>query len=125
MRGKLGEKNAHTRTAVIELATKVIDDEERLRATLLHEMCHAAQWLVDGVHKPPHGSSFKKWAALSTRVIGDVEVTTTHDYQIVYKYAWVRYISMQYANYCCFRHSVTHDCKQRYPCFADALALPL
>ena len=94
MRGKLGEKNAHTRTAVIELATKVIDDEERLRATLLHEMCHAAQWLVDGVHKPPHGSSFKKWAALSTRVIGDVEVTTTHDYQIVYKYAWVRYISM-------------------------------
>jgi len=90
MRGKLGEKNAHTRVATIELATKVIDDEDRLRATLLHEMCHAAQWLVDGVHKPPHGSHFKKWAALSTRVIGDVEVTTTHDYQIVYKYAWVR-----------------------------------
>ncbi len=90
MRGKLGEKNSHTRTATIELASKVIDDEERLRATLLHEMCHAAQWLLDGVHKPPHGSSFKKWAALSTRAIGDVEVTTTHDYQIVYKYAWVR-----------------------------------
>ena len=51
MRGKLGEDNAHTRVATIELSTKVIDDEERLRSTLLHEMCHAAQWLVDGVHK--------------------------------------------------------------------------
>ncbi|KAL3793190.1 hypothetical protein ACHAW5_009492 [Stephanodiscus triporus] len=88
MRGKLGDDNAHTRVATIELSTKVIDDEERLRSTLLHEMCHAAQWLVDGVHKPPHGRNFKKWAAISMRKIRDVEVTTTHDYQIVYKYAW-------------------------------------
>ena len=46
MRGKLGEDNAHTRVATIALSTKVIDDEERLRSTLVHEMCHAAQWLV-------------------------------------------------------------------------------
>jgi hypothetical protein len=89
MRGKLGENNANTRVATIELSTKVIDDEERLRSTLLHEMCHAAQWLVDGAHKPPHGTIFKKWAAVSMRKIRDVKVTTTHDYQIVYKYAWV------------------------------------
>ena len=42
--GQIGESNAHTRVATIELSTKVIDDEERLRSTLLHEMCHAAQW---------------------------------------------------------------------------------
>ena len=36
MRGKLGKDNAHTRVATIELATKVIDNEERLRSTLLH-----------------------------------------------------------------------------------------
>jgi hypothetical protein len=89
MRGKLGEGNASTRVATIELSTKVIDDEVRLRSTLLHEMCHAAQWLVDGIHKPPHGKNFKKWAAISMQKIRDVEVTTTHDYQIVYKYAWV------------------------------------
>ena len=89
MRGKLGKDNAHTRVATIELATKVIDNEERLRSTLLHEMCHAAQWLVDGIHKPPHGAQFKKWANISMRKIRDVEVTTTHDYQISYKYAWV------------------------------------
>ena len=45
--------------------------------------------VLDGVHKPPHGKNFKKWAAISMRKIRDVEVTTTHDYQIVYKYAWV------------------------------------
>ncbi len=50
------------RIATIELSTKIIDEELRLRATLLHEMCHAAAWLVDGVSKPPHGSCFKKWA---------------------------------------------------------------
>ena len=41
---------------------KVIDEHHRLRHTLLHEMCHAAQWLVDGKINPPHGSLFKKWA---------------------------------------------------------------
>jgi len=88
MRGKLGKNNADSRVASIDLATKVIDNEERLRSTLLHEMCHAAQWLVDGCHKPPHGHVFKKWANISMRKIRDVEVTTTHDYEISYKFAW-------------------------------------
>lgn len=95
MRGKLGDRNSHTRVAAIELSTKVIDDEERLRSTLLHEMCHAAQWLVDGVHKPPHGAIFKKWASKSMSKIRDVEVTTTHNYQIAYKFAWVSLIRHQ------------------------------
>jgi len=50
------------RTAHIELSCKVVDNEYRLRSTLLHEMCHAAAWLVDGIHNPPHGPSFKTWA---------------------------------------------------------------
>ncbi|KAL7549310.1 hypothetical protein ACHAWF_013162 [Thalassiosira exigua] len=87
MRGRTTD-GVQTRTATIELATKVIDDEERLRETLLHEMCHAAQWLVDGTHKPPHGRCFKKWASIAMRRVRDVEVTTTHDYRIAYKYAW-------------------------------------
>ena len=88
MRGRLGEKYADSRVAKIELGIKVIETEEQLRSTLLHEMCHAAAWLVDGVHKPPHGAVFKSWAKKSMRKIKDVEVTTTHDYQISYKYAW-------------------------------------
>lgn len=56
-------KNMPTkRTAHIELSCKVVDNKQRLRSTLLHEMCHAAAWLIDGVSSPPHGSCFQKWA---------------------------------------------------------------
>jgi len=85
---RIGTTDNMRRIATIELSTKCLDSVERLRSTLLHEMCHAAAWLVDGVHKPPHGSVFKKWASLSMRKIRDVEVTTTHDYVIQFKYAW-------------------------------------
>ncbi len=69
MKGRLGTEHVSSRVATIELATKVIDNEDRLRSTLLHEMCHAAMWLVDGVHKPPHGKCFKKWANISMRKV--------------------------------------------------------
>lgn len=42
-------------TARIELSTKVLDNEAKLRRTLVHEMCHAAAWLLDHTAKPPHG----------------------------------------------------------------------
>eukprot|EP00956_Cyclotella_meneghiniana_P038737 scaffold159340_cov23-Cyclotella_meneghiniana.AAC.1 len=82
MKGRLGQPNS--RVATVELATKVIDSEEKLRSTLLHELCHAAAWLVDGVHKPPHGPCFKKWAAISMKKIKDVEVTTTHGERMLF-----------------------------------------
>jgi SprT-like family len=37
----------------------VVDSEYRLLNTLVHEMCHAATWLIDNVSKPPHGTQFK------------------------------------------------------------------
>lgn len=64
-----GKGSTEMRSATIELSTKLIDDNERLRSTLMHEMCHAAAWLVDNVHKPPHGTCFKKWAALGMRKV--------------------------------------------------------
>lgn len=76
------------RHALIELSTKVIDDEEKLRTTLLHEMIHAAVWLLDGVCKPPHGPEFKLWAKRAMASIPGVRVTTTHSYEIQFKYAW-------------------------------------
>ena len=36
-------------SASVQLATKVIDTEAKLRATLLHELCHVATWVL-----PPH-----------------------------------------------------------------------
>lgn len=76
------------RLAVIELSTKIVDDENRLRETLLHELVHAAVWILEGVSKPPHGKSFKVWAKIAMSKIPDVVVTTTHKYEINYKFEW-------------------------------------
>lgn len=76
------------RQAVIELSTKVVDDEEKLRTTLLHELVHAVVWIVEGVSRPPHGADFKRWAKIAMSKVPDVIVTTTHNYQIQYKFNW-------------------------------------
>ena len=76
------------RLAIIELSTKVIDDEARLRETLLHELVHAAVWIFEGVSKPPHGADFKRWAKIAMKKCPDVVVTTTHQYEINYKFTW-------------------------------------
>ena len=76
------------RHAIIELSTKVLDDEEKLRTTLLHELVHAAVWILEGVSKPPHGADFKRWAKIAMSKVPDVTVTTTHNYEIQYKFNW-------------------------------------
>jgi predicted SprT family Zn-dependent metalloprotease len=68
--------------ARIELSTKVLDSAEKLEATLLHEMCHVAAWVVDHCAKPPHGAVFKRWATKAMRVYPVVTVDTCHSYQI-------------------------------------------
>lgn len=77
------------RYATIELSKKVLDCQERLESTLLHEMVHAAAWIVDGQCKPPHGKFFWKWARIAMKEVPGIAVTTTHSYEIEYKYAWV------------------------------------
>lgn len=81
--------------AYIELAERVIDDEDRLINTLAHEYCHLANFMISGVHNNPHGASFKQWGrkckdALRSHPVygGRVEVTTKHSYKIDYKYVW-------------------------------------
>ncbi|GAA5979850.1 hypothetical protein JCM11641_002717 [Rhodosporidiobolus odoratus] len=74
--------------ASIELATKVTDTEEKLKHTLSHELCHLAAWAIEGEMKPPHGRAFKLWAARIMQLRPDISITTTHSYEIVYKYRW-------------------------------------
>lgn len=76
--------------ASIELAEKVIDDEERLFNVLAHEFCHLANFMVSGIKDQPHGASFKAWGAKCTAAFAErgVQVTTKHSYQIDYKYVW-------------------------------------
>ena len=35
---------------------------ERVRDTLIHEMCHAATWILDGVQHTDHGDCFQYWS---------------------------------------------------------------
>ena len=76
--------------ASIELAEKVIDDEERLFNVLAHEFCHLANFMVSGIKDQPHGASFKAWGSKCTAAFAarGVHVTTKHSYQIDYKYVW-------------------------------------
>ena len=77
------------RMARVDLASKVLTDEERLRSTLLHELCHVAAWLIDGVRKPPHGPGFKKWGRKCTQAYPGIAVTTCHSYEIQYKFTYL------------------------------------
>ena len=74
--GALGDRNAR-----IELSTKVVDSygrydqtnensaddieffpiTDRIRDTLVHEMCHAATWIIDGIKGGGHGREWRDW----------------------------------------------------------------
>lgn len=62
----------------------MLTDMDRLKNTLLHEMCHVATWLLDdfeiGAHRH-HGPLFKKWAALVHDRVPEVVVNTYHSYE--------------------------------------------
>lgn len=70
------------RSCEVFLSTKVVDSEERLKKTLLHELCHVAQYLIENEHQPPHGPGFKKWANLASVLCPKIPVSVTHDYVI-------------------------------------------
>jgi len=75
-------------TTEIELATKILDSDERIRNTLSHEMCHLACWIINGDPKEGHGKVWKGWAAKVESRRADIEVTTKHNYEISYPYEW-------------------------------------
>jgi len=76
--------------AAIELAEKVIDDEDRLFNVIAHEFCHLANFMISNIKTNPHGKEFKEWGEKVTRMFGDrgIVVTTKHSYAIDYKYVW-------------------------------------
>lgn len=74
----------------IELAEKVIDDEQRLLNVIAHEFCHLANFMINGIKDNPHGKEFKIWAAECSKLFGSqgIKVTTKHTYEIDFKYVW-------------------------------------
>nr|XP_055194008.1 germ cell nuclear acidic protein [Nyctereutes procyonoides] len=73
------------RYAKIEISLKVCDSADRLRDTLIHEICHAASWLLDGV-RDSHGDAWKYYAKKSNMVHPELPmVTRCHNYKINYR----------------------------------------
>nr|XP_046152029.1 acidic repeat-containing protein-like [Oncorhynchus gorbuscha]XP_046152030.1 acidic repeat-containing protein-like [Oncorhynchus gorbuscha] len=105
------ERRGGNRYARIQLSEKVCDSADRLRDTLVHEMCHAATWLINGV-RDGHGPFWKLYARKATLAHPELPVVTRcHSYDINYKY--------QYQCSCCKnrlgRHSKSLD-TERFVC---------
>lgn len=71
----------------IELSEKVITSADRLRCTLIHEMCHAATWVFHG--EKGHGARWKSYTNRAKRVFPELPpITVCHSYDIQYKYTY-------------------------------------
>lgn len=85
-----GQHRAPTgsRYARIELSDKVCDSADRLRDTLVHEMCHAATWMNHGI-RDGHGSIWQIYARKATLAHPELPmVTRCHSYDITYKFQY-------------------------------------
>ncbi|TCD66773.1 hypothetical protein EIP91_000964 [Steccherinum ochraceum] len=87
-RAKWRRNNDGTEMVEIELATKILDEDFRIRNTLAHEMCHLACWIIDKNPQENHGRLFKSWGARVMRRMPNIEVNTRHNYDINYPYEW-------------------------------------
>ncbi|CAF0951034.1 unnamed protein product [Rotaria sordida] len=93
-------------TATITLSNKVCNSPERCRDTLLHEMCHAAVSLIDGVKDGGHGPVWRKWTRQAERCYPYLPaISVKHTYDITYKFIY-RCTQCQYEIY---RHSKSVD----------------
>lgn len=102
-----GEKH---RTSSIKLSTKVVDCPMRLRDTLVHELCHAATWLLDHELKAGHGPLWKKWATKALRAIPELEeISRCHNLTIHFRYSY----KCTQCGYSIQRHSKSIDVTQQ------------
>lgn len=72
----------------IELSEKVLTSADRLRCTLIHEMCHAATSIISKKEEQ-HGKQWKSWAKKANTVFPELPtITVCHNYDIEYKYTY-------------------------------------
>ncbi|KAK9872254.1 hypothetical protein WA026_017055 [Henosepilachna vigintioctopunctata] len=76
------------RISKIVLSAKVLDSADRLRDTLIHEMCHAATWVVDQISNG-HGECWMAWTNKARQVFPELPpIKRCHNYQINTKYTY-------------------------------------
>ncbi|XP_051161874.1 germ cell nuclear acidic protein-like [Leptopilina boulardi] len=76
------------RSSRIVLSTKVLDRPDRLRDTLVHELCHAASWIINEL-SDGHGPIWKGWAKKAMKAFPELPpVSVCHNYKIHTKYTY-------------------------------------
>ncbi|KAK2584723.1 hypothetical protein KPH14_007056 [Odynerus spinipes] len=97
------------RSSRIVLATKILDTPDRLRDTLIHEMCHAAAWLINNI-SDGHGPVWTAWANKAMKVFPELPpIRRCHDYKIKTKFTY-RCIGCGYS---IGRHSKSLDTEKK------------
>ena len=77
------------RTARIVLSIKVLDTACRLRDTLIHELCHAAVFLITRVSKGGHGPYWKHWTLKAMLKFPELPfISSSHSYKINTKFVY-------------------------------------
>ncbi|EDW65153.1 germ cell nuclear acidic protein [Drosophila virilis] len=81
------KKKLLERSSVVELSIKVLTSADRLRCTLIHELCHAAAWVFNG--EGGHGLVWKRWAQRANEKFPDLPpIRVCHNYNIEFKYTY-------------------------------------
>jgi len=75
----------------ILLSIKVLDTRRKVRETLVHEMCHAAVWLLDKDYEEVHGRRWKGWTRRALRLCDEPKEVRQrlHNYPIQYPCGYV------------------------------------
>ncbi|XP_052856271.1 germ cell nuclear acidic protein isoform X1 [Drosophila gunungcola] len=86
--GRCMNKRRHKQcSSVVELSVKVLTTADRLRCTLIHELCHAAAWVFNG--EGGHGRVWKMWAQRANDKFPDLpQIKVCHNYSIDFKYTY-------------------------------------
>ncbi|XP_029036312.2 putative uncharacterized protein DDB_G0291812 isoform X2 [Osmia bicornis bicornis] len=93
----------------IVLAIKILDTPDRLRDTLIHEMCHAAAWLINDV-SDGHGPFWTGWANKAMNTFPELPpIRRCHDYKIKTKFTY----KCMDCGYSIGRHSKSLDIEKK------------
>ncbi|KAH8289108.1 hypothetical protein KR054_000555 [Drosophila jambulina] len=83
----MNKRKLNQRSSVVELSVKVLTTADRLRCTLIHELCHAAAWIFNG--EGGHGRVWKMWAQRANDKFPDLPpIKVCHNYSIEFKYTY-------------------------------------
>ncbi|MFH4974542.1 hypothetical protein AB6A40_001251 [Gnathostoma spinigerum] len=76
--------------STVELSTKVCNTPERVRDTLIHELCHAAVWAIDRFPNGRHGPVWKYWVNKCKKVFPSLPpIERCHNYKIDAKFLYI------------------------------------